>query len=80
MFITTDKMLILSVGAGSHLFVFGRLGTFPRIAADGTQGSSGTIIASRISVEQGSATSEDGQFEDIDLPNDEELEHTDGKK
>ncbi|VDM08515.1 unnamed protein product [Wuchereria bancrofti] len=57
-----------NVDEGSHLFVFGRLATFPRVAADGTQGSSGTIMASRISVESSSAApavSENEQFEDI---------------
>uniref|UniRef100_A0A0R3RW72 t-SNARE coiled-coil homology domain-containing protein n=1 Tax=Elaeophora elaphi TaxID=1147741 RepID=A0A0R3RW72_9BILA len=56
-----------NVDEGSHLFVFGRLATFPRATADGTQGSSGTIMASRISVENQSATAavnENEQFED----------------
>lgn len=68
---------------GSHLFVFGRLATFPRAAADGTQGSSGTIMATRISVESNSAAAdvnENEQFEDIDLSAEEDLEQSETKK
>ncbi|VDN06727.1 unnamed protein product [Thelazia callipaeda] len=56
-----------NVGEGSHLFVFGRLATFPRIAADGTQGSSGTIMASRISVEKNSVVVGEEHLEDDEL-------------
>uniref|UniRef100_A0A183DRL3 Single-stranded DNA-binding protein n=1 Tax=Gongylonema pulchrum TaxID=637853 RepID=A0A183DRL3_9BILA len=67
------------VHEGSRLFVFGRLATFPRIAADGTQGTSGSIIASRISVEQGSVVPEEEHFEDIDLSAaDDDFEQTAG--
>uniref|UniRef100_A0A915PRW0 Uncharacterized protein n=1 Tax=Setaria digitata TaxID=48799 RepID=A0A915PRW0_9BILA len=72
-----------NVGEGSHLFVFGRLATFPRAAADGTQGSSGTIMASRISVENSSSANvvnESEQFDDIDLSAEEELEQSEEKK
>ncbi|VDK89191.1 unnamed protein product [Onchocerca ochengi] len=72
-----------NVGEGSHLFVFGRLATFPRAAADGTQGSSGTVMASRISVESSSATAainENEQFEDVDLSAEEDLEQIEAKK
>ncbi|KAL4003338.1 hypothetical protein ACH3XW_7200 [Acanthocheilonema viteae] len=72
-----------NVDEGSHLFVFGRLATFPRAAADGTQGSSGTIMASRISVESSSAAAvinENEQFEDIDLSAEEDLEQSETKK
>ncbi|MCP9258218.1 hypothetical protein DINM_002725 [Dirofilaria immitis] len=72
-----------NVDEGSHLFVFGRLATFPRAAADGTQGSSGTIMASRISVESNSAAAainENEHFEDVDLPVEEDLEENEAKK
>ncbi|VDO43400.1 unnamed protein product [Onchocerca flexuosa] len=71
------------VNEGSHLFVFGRLATFPRNAADGTQGSSGTVMASRISVESSSATAainENEHFEDVDLSVEEDLEQSEAKK
>ncbi|EFO23058.1 hypothetical protein LOAG_05424 [Loa loa] len=72
-----------NVDEGSHLFVFGRLATFPRAAADGTQGSSGTVMASRISVESNSAAAavnENEQFDDIDLSAEEDLEQSETKK
>ncbi|VDK85775.1 unnamed protein product [Litomosoides sigmodontis] len=72
-----------NVNEGSHLFVFGRLATFPRAAADGTQGSSGTIMASRISVECSSASpavNDSEQFEDVDLSAEEDLEQSETKK
>ncbi|CAG9537900.1 unnamed protein product, partial [Cercopithifilaria johnstoni] len=70
-----------NVDEGSHLFVFGRLATFPRATADGTEGSSGTIMASRISVENSStaAVHENEQFEDIDLSAEEDLEQSETK-
>lgn len=62
---------------GSHLFVFGRLVTFPKTAADGTQGSSGSVMATRILVENSSTSAvanENEQFEDVDISAEEDLE------
>lgn len=76
-------LFLFSFILGSHLFVFGRLATFPRAAADGTQGSSGTIMASRISVERSSASgaaNDSEQFEDVDLSAEEDLEQNEIKK